>query len=368
MSRSNALRTPKIDPLLRRAREETSLIGFVNVLLRHRRLIAICALIGMVIVIAESLEQTQYYSTRVEFTPRGASSGLLAGIAAQYNLSIVGVDPSQSIEFYEGLVKSNELLRRVASREYQVRVNGRLVRRTLPTFYEIHAGSRAAEIDLAANELRNHIVASSARRTGIVTFFVSAPYADLTQQIGSSIVGELDVYNAERRRSQVTQERVFIGKRVDESRIALSQAENDLRRFREVNREYLSSPTLTLENDRLQREVNRRSEIYTGLAQAEERARIEEVRDTPAITIVEPATLPTSPDIGNGIRDVLLGMIAGLLLGIVLAFVRERMHETQAEHSAAYATFTDLKRETMRDLSRPLSPVGKLFSGRAVEP
>ena len=240
-----------------------------------------------------------------------------------------------------------------------------MVRGILPVFYKIHAGSQDAEIDLAVDELRNHVAVSSNRRTGIVAFYLSAPYADLTQQIGNNIVSELDVFNTERRRSQVTQERVFIGKRVEESRIALSQAENDLRGFLEVNREYHSSPSLTLEYDRLQREVARRSEIYTALAQAEERARIEEVRDTPAITIVQPATLPMSPDLGSGIRDTLLGAIAGMLIGIVLAFVRERMRETEAEHSAAYSTFTDLKRETMRDLSRPLAPVGKIFRARS---
>ena len=140
---------------------------------------------------------------------------MLAGIAAQYNLSIVGVDPSQSIDFYEGLVKSTELLRRVAAREYQVRMNGGLVRGTLPVFYKIHAGSKDAEIDLAVDELRNHVAVSSNRRTGIVAFYLSAPYADLTQQIGNNIVSELNVFNTERRQSQVTQERVFIGKRVE---------------------------------------------------------------------------------------------------------------------------------------------------------
>src|SRR5205085_8320835 len=129
----NGTRTrSRIDPLLRRAREETSLIGFVNVLLRHRLLIAVSALIALVIALAGSFRETRYYTTEVEFTPQGASSGLLAGIAAQYNLSIVGVDPSQSIDFYEGLVKSTELLRRVAARDYQVRVNGGLVRGALP--------------------------------------------------------------------------------------------------------------------------------------------------------------------------------------------------------------------------------------------
>jgi uncharacterized protein involved in exopolysaccharide biosynthesis len=364
MSRSNALRTPKIDPLLRRAREETSLIGFVNVLLRHRLLIATCTLIAFVIALAGSLGQTRSYTTGVEFTPRGASSSLLAGIAAQYNLSLVGVDPSQSIEFYESLVKSTELLRRVAAREYQVRVNGRVVRGTLPTFYKIRAGTKDAEIDLAAIELRSRIAASSNHRTGIVAFYLSSPYPDLTRQLGNNIVNELDIFNTERRRSQITQERVFIGKRVDESRFALTEAENDLRRFLDVNREYRSSPSLTLEYDRLQREVARRSEIYTALAQAEDRARIEEVRDTPAITIVQPAALPMTPDLGSGIRDTLLGAIAGMLVGIVLAFVRERMREKEIEHSPSYAEFTNLKRDAIRDLSRPLAPVGKLFRAR----
>ena len=108
--------------------------------------------------------------------------------------------------------------------------------------------------------------------------------------------------------------------------------------------------------------MTRRSDIYTALAEAEERARIEEVRDTPAITIVQPAMLPTSPELSNGIRDTLLGAIAGMLIGIVLAFVRERIRETEAEHRRPIRAFTDLKRDTMRDLARPLpAPVGKMF-------
>lgn len=364
MSRNEARTHTKIDPLLRRAREETSLIGFLNVFLRHRWIIAICALIGMTIALVTSFEETSSYATKVEFTPRGASTGLLAGIASQYNLSIIGSDPSQSIEFYEALLRSNELLRRVAAREYQVRVKGRVVRGQLPVFYGIHAGSRDAELDLAADQLRNRILTTSTRRTGIVTFFLSAPYPDLTEQLGNNMLSELDVYNTQRRRSQVTQEREFIQKRVEESQLALAKAENDLRNFQEVNRQYFSSPTLRLENNRLEREVTRRSDIYTSLSQAEERARIEEVRDTPAITVVEPPTYPVSPDLGNGVRNTLLGLIAGMLIGIVIAFVRERIRETQVEHSPAYATFTDLKRETLKDLSRPLVPVGKLFRAR----
>jgi len=361
MTRGATQERPSFDPLLRRAREETSLLAFANVLLRHRRLIGACTLVGGLVVFASTLGEQPYYSTRVQFTARGAPSGLLAGIAAQYGLSIVGSDPSQSIEFYEDLLKSTELLRQVAKREYQVRTPNGMVRGTLPVLYQIHAGSREAEINLAALELRDHILTNATRRTGLVTFFVSTAYPDLTQQAARNMVSELDVYNTERRRSQITAERTFIEQRLAESSAALARAENDLRGFRDLNREYLSSPTLSLENDRLNREVTMRQQLYTSLSQAYEQARIEEVRDTPAITIVEPPDLPSTSDVGYRLRNRLLGAIAGMLLGIVLAFVRERVHETEVEGSRTFAAYSELKRATMRDLARPWRPVGRLF-------
>ena len=361
MSREVTQAQPALDPLLRRAREETSLLGFANVLLRHRRLIGWCILLSALVFLASALREARSYSAKVEFTPHGARSGLLAGLAAQYSLSILGADPSQSIDFYEALLVSNELMRRVAQREYQVRMNGRTVRGALPAFYGIHAGSKAAEIDLAALELGTHIRTEVTRRTGIVAFWVSAPYPDLTQQLAANVVKELDVYNTERRRSQVTAEREFIEKRVEDSRVALARAENDLRSFLDLNRQYTTSPSLKLENDRLQREVTMRQDLYTSLARSYEQARIEEVRDIPTITIVEPPDLPTSPDIRYGVRNILLGAIAGMLLGIVVAFLRERIRETRAEASPTFTVFSDLKEATLRDLARPWRPVGRLF-------
>ena len=301
------------------------------------------------------------YSTRVLFTSRGSQSGLLAGIAAQYGLSIVGSDPSQSIEFYGDLLSSHELLREVAKKEYQIHSGKGVKQGTLPQLYGIHAGTRDAEIDLAVDVLQGHILTKASRRTGVVTYFVAAPMAELAQQIAQNMVTQLDLYNSETRRSQATAERNFIEARLAESRLALSGAEDQLRAFRDNNREYASSATLSLENDRLQRQVAMRQQLYTALSQAYEQARIAEVRDTPAISIVEPPELPSSPDTAYGMRNTLLGAIAGMLVGIVLAFVRERFYETKASGSRTFADFSDLKQATLGDLARPWQPVGRLF-------
>lgn len=349
------------NPAPKRPDEETSLLGFANVVLKHRRIIVGCALLATLVCVASALMEPRSYSTRVLFTSRGSQSGLLAGIAAQYGLSIVGSDPSQSIEFYEDLLKSHELLREVAKKEYQIHDSKGVRRGTLPQLYGIHAGTRDAEIDLAVDVLGGHIVTNASRRTGVVTYYVAAPKAELAQQIAQTMVTQLDLYNFETRRSQATAERNFIEARLAESRLALSGAEDQLRAFRDNNREYASSATLSLENDRLQRQVAMRQQLYTALSQAYEQARIAEVRDIPTISIVEPPELPSSPNTAYGMRNTLLGAIAGMLVGIVLAFVSERFYETKASGSRTFADFSELRRATLGDLARPWQPVGRLF-------
>jgi uncharacterized protein involved in exopolysaccharide biosynthesis len=349
------------NPAPKRPDEETSLLGFVNVVLKHRRMIVGFALLATLVCIASALLEPRSYSTRVLFTARGSQSGLLAGIAAQYGLSIVGSDPSQSIEFYEDFLKSHELLSEVAKKQYQTHNEKGVKLGTLPQLYGIHAGTRDAEVDLAVDVLRAHIGTDASRRTGVVTFSVGAPNPELAQQVAQNIVTQLGVYNSQIRKSQATAERNFIEARLTESKQALSGAEDQLKSFRDTNREYATSPSMSLENDRLQRQVTMRQQLYTALTQAYEQARIAEVHDIPVLSIVEPPELPSSADTSYGLRNTLLGAIAGILLGIVLAFVRERLYETKESGSRVFADFSDLRRATLGDLTRPWQPVGRFF-------
>lgn len=344
-------------------REETSMFAFANILLRHRGIIVGTTLLATLIMVVSGLTERKSYTTRVLFTASGAKSGLLAQIASQYGISIVGSDPGRSIKFYEELIRANEVLRAVANKDYQVRTKKGVLQGKLPLIYGIKAGSREAEIDLAAVQLQANISTGSTMRTGIVSYFVSSAYPELTFQLAQNILAELNTYNIARQQAQARLERTFIEKRLAESRAGLLRAEDQLRSFRDSNRDYGRSPTLRLENNRLDRELTMRQSLYTSLSQAYEQSRIEEVRDTPSITVIEHPTTPTSADTSYGLRNTLLGAIGGLFLGIVLAFVRERFNESRAEGSKAFEDFSRLKRETLRDMSRPWEPVGRVFRG-----
>lgn len=344
-------------------REETSMFAFASILLRHRGIIAGTTLLATLIMVVSGVTERKSYTTRVLFTARGAKSGLLAQIANQYGLSIVGSDPGRSIKFYEELIRANEVLRAVANKDYKIRTKKGVLQGKLPVMYGLKAGSREAEIDLAALQLQSNISTGSTLRTGIVSYFVSSPYPELTFQLAENILAELNTYNIARQQAQATLERTFIEKRLAESRAALTRAEDQLRSFRDSNRDYGRSPTLRLENSRLDREVTMRQSLYTSLSQAYEQSRIEEVRDTPSITVIEHPTVPTSADTSYGLRNTLLGAIGGLFLGIILAFVRERFNESKTEGSKAFEDFSRLKRETLRDMSRPWEPMGRAFRG-----
>ena len=53
-----------------------------------------------------------------------------------------------------------------------------------------------------------------------------------------------------------------------------------------------------------------------------EQARIDEVRNTPVITVVEPPDLPTRPNPRRTVLKGLLGLIVGLLMGAFFLTVR----------------------------------------------
>jgi uncharacterized protein involved in exopolysaccharide biosynthesis len=68
--------------------------------------------------------------------------------------------------------------------------------------------------------------------------------------------------------------------------------------------------------------VTSRREIESTLAQAFEQARIDQVRDTPVITIVEPPIVPAVANSRGIIRNAVLGLIVGLMGFVAWAFVR----------------------------------------------
>ncbi len=175
------------------------------------------------------------------------------------------------------------------------------------------------------------------------------------------MLDEVNLFNLNRRQGEASAQRVFIEKRVADAQSELRQAEENLQSFLTLNREF-RSPSLQLEFDRLNRVVTMRQQLYTSLAQAYETAKIEEVRDLPVITVIEPPELPIEPTAHGGTRRTLLGLLIGGLAGVLLAFARDRMATNRERQTDDFVEFEALRRDALSDLTHPWRPLRRAFS------
>jgi len=292
-------------------------------LLRHLRLLIAAPLVLTVLVIGFVLVRGRSYTAESVVAPdrsAGAASRV-AGFAAQFGLGGVLGTPNEPVQFYGAVVKSRELLRHVAEAEYTT-TRGFLrqdsIRGTLIEIWDITADTREQALTAAVKALRESVQAIPDIQAGVLRIRTTARPAGLAEQINRQILAYLNDFNIDKRQTQAEQERVFIEGRLEVARAELEAAEKELASFYEANRSYQNSPRLAFEAGRLERRVQIRQEVYRTLAQAYEEARIQEVRNTPVLTIVDP------PE-GSALPAIRLRLLAMLVLPvsalIVVAFV-----------------------------------------------
>jgi uncharacterized protein involved in exopolysaccharide biosynthesis len=112
------------------------------------------------------------------------------------------------------------------------------------------------------------------------------------------------------------------------------------------------------EHDRLQREVALRQQLRTALAQSYEESRIREVRNTPVITVLEPAAVSTLPESRHRVLITLLGLFAGAFAGAIAAFASEMLMRLRAEGDAAAAELVEIGRELWGEVLTPFRWLG----------
>ena len=343
--------------------DEFSVISLVNSVLRHRWLIVLLALAGGGYEVYKASKLPIVYTTEAQFIPKGSrGQSQLQGLAQQFGIAVGGGDAGQSPAFYVDLMESRPLLAEVANQQYRVRTDTGLVTGNLAQIYGIRSSNPVIVRSGVVGRLRNQIDKSSSVRTGVITLTVHARYPELAMEIAQRLLDQVNIFNLNTRQQQAGAERAFIEKRLADAQSQLSQAENNLQAFLTENRDFRSAPTLLLEYDRLTRAVNARQSLYNALATSYEQAKIEEVRDLPVITVLEPPELPIMPDPRGGKRKAMLGVLVGLALGIVLAFVLDRLAANRNVRSDEFAEFAALKSEAISDFTNPLRRVSRIVS------
>lgn len=332
-----------------------SLLEFAAVLLRHRRLIAWCMAVPFAIaVIARSFSDVTWTSS-ASFVPQATDrAGGLSGLAAQFGVAVPNAraGDNQSPAFYADLLRSREILLAVLDSSYTFRTDSGPRTARLIDVLEIEGASPELVRQMAIKRLAGLMSVNMQTRTGVVTFSVKAPAQDLARQVAERLLAEVNRFNLEKRQTQAGAERQFNEQRLGELQGELRGAEERLEAFLRRNRDFRNSPELTFQRDRLAREVELRQSVYLAVAQAYERARMDQVRDTPLITVIEAPDLPPRRDGRGRVRYGLLALILGGMLGVGAAMAREYTGRRRAAQDAEYQEVAELAREAREDVRR----------------
>lgn len=292
-----------------------------SLLKRRRRMLVITPAIFMVIAFAWALLKPRSYTSLASFLPQKSdlSRSGLGALASQLGVNLSLDQTGQSPAFYAALLQTPELLGAVVDGQYQLAGGPDSV--SLAQALRVTGRNPALVREFTIRRLRDIVDIRVDQSTDIVRLFVTTRSAALSQQVATRLLDEVNRFNVERRRTRASAERQFADDRRRQAQEEMKESEARLQRFLEGNRNYTNAPALVAENERLRREVSLRQQVYTTLTQAYEQARIDEVRNTPVITVVEHPQAPVRPDSRRAVNWLAVSLVLGVLCGLAAAIV-----------------------------------------------
>jgi uncharacterized protein involved in exopolysaccharide biosynthesis len=257
-----------------------------------------------------------YYQSGAAFQAETGSpaqlSGALAGLASQFANLPLG--SQNSAQFFGDLLTTDAVLRRVVHTAFPWE------RQQVPlaAIYGLDGQPAALRESNTVRRLRKAIDVDVNVRTGVVRFTVEARTPELSKALADTLLGALNEANIALRQARAAAERTFTADRAVHARQDLAAAEQSLADFYGRNRVITGSPVLQMEEARLRRAVDMAQQVYVQLRLQEEQAAVQEVRNTPAISVIDPPIVPVRRSWPRRRTAVLIG----LLLGVTVAGLR----------------------------------------------
>lgn len=287
-------------------------------LLRGRRLISGLSVTGALLTgILSALSPLKYTATAKFIPQEPAATGQsgLGQLAQQLGIATPRASAT-SPQFYADLLQTKGILRDLVISRYSLTgapgSSGDLV-----DYFRVERRNGDEAVAVAMRRAQRMLSIGTDRVTGVITFSIVTPSPELSAQLVNRLLDLVNQFNLLRRQSQGRAEREFVEQRLALALGALTDAEDSLETFYRRNRRVADSPQLVAEEGRLQRRVTLRQQVYVALSQSYEAAKLEEVRNTPLITVIERPSgfLEATP------RRLMLRCVGGLLAGSMVAAI-----------------------------------------------
>jgi len=323
--------------------------AFTPLLRNWRTLLRIPFALGAVTAVITLLIPSTYTAV-TSFTNESASptaGGGLASLAGQLGGGLLGsagaiLGAPTSADLFAEVLTSRELLETTLDskfRDYDSAHPDSL--RSLLDLLGITGDTPLKRAGKGARYLEARVSTHVSKKSGIVSLEVELRPAALAADVANRMVELLNRFNLERRQLQSREQRRFAGERLQEAQHELRDAEARQLSFLRANRTYTTSPLLTFEANRLERDVQVKQETYLTLTREYEQARIAEVRDTPLLTIVDRAVPPYKKSSPHRLLLTLGAVVLGGIFEVWRIYAREFQDRVRRSGRTDYEEFVD---------------------------
>jgi uncharacterized protein involved in exopolysaccharide biosynthesis len=315
--------------------KSSSPLDYLSLLLLRWRLVLACAFGAALVAVLVTFVLKRRWTADVSFLPVSTSptpiQSAIGNLAGDLGLAIPGTSPTDSPEFYVALLKSREILDGVLTAKYQFGGDSL----SLLEILEVDGDTPAEQLEKGRDRLSDLYTAASDRSTQVVTVTATAPDPELAAAVASQFVLLVNRFNQDTRESQAGATRRFVEVQVAETEGELHNAEDSLREFRTRNRR-TDTPELQFEDGRLQRQVQIQQDLYISLRQQYESARIQEVNNTPVLSVIDQAVVPVKPSFPRPVRTGVIAFLIGGVIGVGFAIVQSATDNLRATRDPGF--------------------------------
>ncbi len=291
---------------------------------KKKQLILFNGAVTVLAVLILLLLVKSYYTSVITILPDASKKSSLTQFSDLASMVGINIGDVGGTEIYKNLVTAEAVLSPVIYSKYKTNEYPDSV--NLVEYFEIdeynneplEIRERKRFLDVKEILLEN-IITGLDKKTKVLTLKVTMPESKLSADVANKIVWSLDQYLRNKTKFHAREQRIYLEKRITQVKDSLFLAEEKLKNFRERNRVIENSPSLFLEQQRLLRDVEILQTVYAELNKHLELAKIEEVKDTPILNLMEYAKEPIIK--AGPPKLLILIFIVALSIVISVAFV-----------------------------------------------
>jgi uncharacterized protein involved in exopolysaccharide biosynthesis len=283
-------------------------------------IVTVCITAAAIII---SLLLTESFKSTAVILPDTDKSKLstLGGLSDLASMAGVSTGDVSIVKLYPTIIKSESVLKNVLYKKYQSKEFADSV--DLIQLWKIQAKTPELSYETGLKTLQDGLIVSSDIKLNVVTLEISTEEPQLSADILNTVIAELDKFIRTKKKTNASEQRKWIEGRLAEVKNDLETSENRLKDFRMSNRIVATSPQLLLEQERLLREVQINTTLYTELKKQYELIKIEEIKNIPLISVLDYARPAAKKDKPKRSIIVLTSLLFSLLGSAGYVFVRE---------------------------------------------